>query len=139
MAMIFTYDDGYDKDGRQLGVRKVIASWTSDASGNASGTTDKIVGLLLQGVTNPTDGPTDNYDIVLTEANGANLLGGCDFDLTNRDTSNSEISHFIVTNAASTDPGGVGAHPAVCGAITVTVSSAGNTKSGVLELYYKVC
>lgn len=140
MAMTFTYDNGSDRLGGGGGaIRTVTAAWTSDGSGNATATTGKIVGTLLQGVTNPDDSaaPTANYDIVLTEENGANLLGGCDFDLTDRHTSNSEISHFLITNAAATDPGGVGAHPAVCSPITITVSNAGDTKSGVLVLYYR--
>lgn len=139
MAMTFTYDDGQDAvNGGRGRIRTVRAAWTSDADGDASGTTRKINGELLKGVTIPADGPTDNYDITLTDADSADLLAGCDFTLANRDTTNTETAHFIVTNAAATDPGGIGARPAVNSAITVTVANAGNTKSGTLVLYYRV-
>ena len=134
MAMTFTYDDGYDKDGRQLGVRKVICSWTSDASGDAAGTSDKIVGLLLKGVTDPTDGPTASYDITLTDSDSVNLLSTCIDDLADRHTTNTEVVEFLLTDGTA----GIAAHPAVCSPITVTVANAGATKSGVLVLYYKV-
>lgn len=135
MAMSFTYDDGYDRvcGGRGC-IRTVTATWTSSSSGAASGTTEKINGLLLKGVTNPTDGPTDDYDIVLTDSESANLLSGCADDLADRDTSNTETVHFLVSDGSA----GIAVHPAVNDPITVTVSNAGDTKSGVLVLYYLV-
>jgi hypothetical protein len=135
MAMTFTYDDGHDKNGGSRGaVRKIICSWTSDGSGDATGTTLKVNGFLLKGVTNPTDGPTDDYDITLTDDEGANLLSGSFDDLADRDTTNTETVHFNLTDGAAP----IAAYPAVCSTITVTVAAAGNTKSGVLVLYYKV-
>lgn len=133
MAMSFTYTDGWTKDSTQGPIRKVNVSWTSDGSGNATGTSLSINGVLLKGVTDPTDGPTDDYDIALADADGANLLAGCIDDLTDRDTTNTETVHFLLTNGTA----GVAAYPAVCGPVTVTVSNAGSTKSGLLVLYYR--
>jgi hypothetical protein len=134
MAMAFTYDDGYARKGVGGLIRRVICSWTSDGSGDAAGTSEKINGELLKGVTNPTDGPTDNYDIVLTDDDGANLLSGSFDDLADRDTTNTETVHFNLTDG--TVP--IAAYPAVCSTVTVTVAAAGNAKSGVLTLYYRV-
>lgn len=134
MAMEFTYDDGHDGDGRGGAVRKIICSWTSDDQGDAEGTTKKIVGHLLKGVTNPTDGPTDDYDITLTDSDGADLLSGSSANLTNRDTTNTETAHFMLSDGAAP----IAAYPVVCSTITVTVAAAGNAKSGVLVIYYKV-
>lgn len=135
MAVTFTYEDGEDAVNANRGsIRKINCSWTSDGSGDAAGTTRKIVGTLLKGVTNPTDSPTDNYDIVLTDSDGANLLSGSFDDLADRDTTNTETVHFNLTDG--TVP--IAAYPVVCSTITVTVAAAGATKSGVLVLYYKV-
>lgn len=133
-AVTFTYDDGYDKNGASGQIRKVIVSWTSDGSGDAAGTSLKINGELLKGVTNPTDSPTDNYDIVLTDDDGANLLAGAFDDLADRDTTNTETVHFNLSDG--TVP--IAAYPVVCSTVTVTVAAAGATKSGVLTLYYRV-
>jgi hypothetical protein len=133
-AITFSYDDGYDKNGERGSIRKVIASWTSDTSGDAAGTSAKINGYLLKGVTNPTDSPTDDYDIVLTDSDGANLLDGAFANLTNRDTTNTETRLFNLTDG--TVP--IGAYPEVNSTITVTVAAAGSTKSGVLTIYYRV-
>lgn len=136
MAITFTYDEGHDRNGQYRGVRKVIASWTSDGSGDASGTTGKLAGLLVKAVTNPTDGPTDNYDITLADEDGVNILAGCDDDLTDRDTANSEEVYFLVKDHAGS-PLAQSLHPVVCGPLTVTVAAAGDTKSGVLTLFLR--
>lgn len=136
MAIAFTYDDGTDGAGLRHGYRKVICSWTSDGSGDASGSTQKLVGTLVKATTNPTDGPTDNYDITLADEDGVNILAGCDDDLADRDTTTSEEIYFFVKDHAGT-PLAQSVHPVVCGPITVTVANAGATKSGVLNLFLR--
>jgi hypothetical protein len=136
MAMTFAYDDGTDNLGTRRGVRKVICSWTCDGSGDASGTTGKLVGALVKASTNPTDSPTDNYDITLADEDGIDILAACQSSLLNRDVTNSEEVYFFVKDAAGT-PLAQPVHPVVCGALTVTVAAAGNTKSGVLNLYLR--
>lgn len=133
--MTFTYDEGYDENGRKRPYHTVVCSWTSDASGDATGAA-KMVGTLVKASTNPTDGPTDNYDITLTDADGVNVLTACQSNLTNRHTTNSQEVYFLVLDAAGS-PLAQSVHPVVCGDITVTVAAAGNTKSGVLTLYFR--
>lgn len=135
MPMTFSYDDGFDKGGNKGRIRRILVSWTSDASGDASGTSLKVNGYLLKGVTVPTDGPTDDYDITLTDSDGADLLENSEADLTNRDTTDTETVSFALTDGAAP----IAAYPAVCSEITVTVAAAGNTKSGLLVLYYEAC
>lgn len=134
MPVTFTYDDGWDKNGSHGSIRTVVASWTADGSGNAAGTSLKINGELLKGVTNPTDGPTDNYDITLTDADGADLLSGSADNLADRDTTNTETVHFNLTDGEAP----IAAYPAVNSTVTVTVATAGSGKSGVLTIYYRV-
>lgn len=125
MAMTFTYDEGGV-------IRKIIAAWTSDAGGDASGTTKKIVGELLRGVTDPsaTAAPTDDYDIVITDEEGVDVLGNCDDDLVDRDTANTESVEFIVATAT-------GARPVVADKLTFTVAAAGDAKAGQIIVYYR--
>src|SRR5436305_887919 len=78
-TMTFAYDNGAGRTG-YANVKQVVVAWTSDASGNASGTTDKIVGWLIKGVTVPAAGgsaPTNLYDLAVTDANGVDVLGNC--------------------------------------------------------------
>lgn len=135
MAMSFAFDDGYDENGKRGTVRKVICSWTSDGSGDASGTV-KLVGTLVKASTNPTDAPTDNYDITLTDEDGVNVLAACQSGLSNRHTTTSQEVYFLVLDAAGS-PLAQSAHPVVCGDITVAVAAAGAAKSGVLNLYLR--
>lgn len=137
MAITFTYDDGADGTGFRGNIRKVIADWTSDGSGDAAGTTRKIVGTLIKAVTDPTDSPTDNYDITITDEEGVDVLAACQSTLANRDTTNSEQVYFLVLDAAGT-PLAQSIHPVVCDKLTVTIANAGNAKSGQLILYYRV-
>lgn len=136
MAMTFTYDDGSDGLGGGRGhIRKITAAWTSDGSGDASGTTRKIVGELLKGVTVP-DGsaaPTADYDITLTDSDGADLLSGCADNLADRHTANTETVQFLVTDGTA----GIAVHPVAVSTITVTVANAGDTTAGTLVLYYR--
>lgn len=129
--MTFTYDD-------EGAIRKVIADWVSDdATGAVSGTTKKITGTLIKGVTDPgATAPTDNYDIALTDEESVDVLAACQSDLTNRDTANSEQVYFLVKDAAGT-PLAQSLHPVVCDKLTVAVTNAGNSKTGQLVLYYR--
>jgi len=137
MAMTFTLDNGVDGNGVPCSIRKLTCDWTSDGSGNASGTSPKIVGTIIKGVTDPgATAPTDDYDITITDAEGLDVLAVCQSGLSNRDTANSEQVYFLVLDAAGT-PLTQSVHPVVCDQLTVTVANAGDTKSGQLILYYR--
>ena len=134
--MTFTYPDATDVSGLTGGIRKVVALWTTDSGGAASGTTSRIVGALIKGVTDPTDSPTDNNDIVITDPEGIDVLGKCKKGLADRDVTNSEEQYFLLLND-DTAPLSMAAHPVVCDELTITVSNGGSVKSGQLILYYK--
>ena len=122
--MTFTYDVSGP-------IKRIIADWTSDdAAGTASGTTAKVSGYLLAGVTDPgATAPDANYDIVITDEESVNVLGNCNDDLVDRHTSTSERVDFII------DGTGSAGRPAVCDKLTVSVSNAGNSKVGQIILY----
>lgn len=132
-SMTFTYDD--------LGaIRKIIVDWTSDsATGAVTGTTEKITGTLIKGVTDPgATAPTDNYDIAITDEEGVDVLTSCvaASTLANRDTANSEEVYFFLKNADGT-PLSMAAFPVVCDQLTIAITNAGNSKVGQLILYYR--
>jgi hypothetical protein len=115
-------------------VNTVIAAWTSDGSGDASGTCTAISGEVIKAVTDPgAAAPTADYDIVLTDADGLNILTGANDDLTDRHTSTTQEVYFwkeLGTNAGVL-------YPVVNGPITFTVSNAGDTKTGTIKLFWK--
>jgi hypothetical protein len=125
--MTFTYDTTGP-------IKKIIASWTSDdAAGTASGTTNKVSGYLLRGVTDPgATAPTANYDITISDEESVNVLGNCVDDLVDRHTSTTESVDFVI-GAAGTYT--TGARPAVCDVLTIAVANAGNSKVGQIVLY----
>lgn len=134
-SMTFSHDAGNDYTGRPGGVRRLIADWVSDdTTGAVSGVSPKICGELLKAVTDPgSEAPTDNYDITVTDAEGANVLAGCFDDLADRDTSNSETVQLFLNDGSAS----VGARPVVCSPLTIAVANAGNSKNGRLVLYYR--
>lgn len=128
-----TFD--YDETGP---IKKIICDWVSDsATGAVSGTTRKIVGHLIKGVTDPGGtAPTDNYDIAITDEEGVDVLAACAGTLANRDTANTEEVYFFV-KTADVAPLSISVHPAVCDILTIAVTNAGNSKNGQLILYWK--
>lgn len=107
--------------GKWMGTGKVYeiirVDWTSDGSGDASVTLD-VNGLLVKAITDPVDGPTDNYDITLVQ-NGGDALGGF---LADRDTTTTEVK--IPT----------GFPIFLAGSHVFTVAAAGATKTGIAWL-----
>jgi len=134
-ASTIAYDDGQDRKGQHGHIRRIVIDWTSDdATGQVVITTGKISGELLKAVTDPDAGaaPTADYDIVITDEEGANVLANCYDDLVDRHTSTTQTVDFFLTGAAN-----VGARPVVCDILTITVSNAGNSKQGRIVLYYR--
>lgn len=108
-------------------VQKVKYTWISDTAGNADGvsTENHYTGEVVRLITNPgTAAPTDNYDIVVNDDDGYDVLigGGA-----NRDTSNTEqvVPSSSVLGAMTNSK------------LTLGVSNAGDTKSGVVILYIR--
>jgi hypothetical protein len=113
----------------------VTAAWTSDASGDASDTTARIVGSLVKATTIPdgTAPPSPNYDITLTDDEGIDILAPCALSLADRSNVAAEAIYCIFNGTSEQ----VASYPAVADAITVTVDNAGVTKAGVLKLLFR--
>lgn len=126
-----TYQDIYSAEGMS-NMSTLTFAWTSDSSESATsatGTTitNQIAGKYVVAVVTDPDGtsaPTDNYDVVITDANSVDIMGGT---LANRDTANSEQATPYIGASYGSRPLG--------GAITLTVTSAGSGNSGSVILY----
>tara|TARA_R110000751_G_scaffold78147_13_gene157689 strand:+ start:146 stop:514 length:369 start_codon:yes stop_codon:yes gene_type:complete len=108
-------------------IKKMIWVWTSDGSGDASGTDTAIInGTPLRFVTNPSaTAPSANYDIVINDEDGVDITSG---GLANRHTSNSE--QLLVGGDAKDGA-------SFNGPLSLVVSNAGAAKIGRLVMYYR--
>lgn len=109
------------------GVKKIKVAWTSGSGGEAAaGTTTKAydgkVELLTTVPGAAGAAPSDDYDIAVTDADGVDVLAGAGL---NRDTANTE-------QVVASSLGAVAGSP-----LTITVSNAGNSKSGVAYVYIR--
>lgn len=129
-----TYDDGADGAGYRASIRKVLVDWTSASDGSVTITTRKVVGELVKAVTDPSaTAPTDDYDIAITDPEGADVLGASVGSLGNRDTTNTEVVYLNQTDGTAR----IASFPVVCDILTIAVTNAGSAKSGQLILYYR--
>jgi hypothetical protein len=106
-------------------VKKIIWAWTSTSLGAAGDVTlrdyiGKLIGLTT--IPSAAAAPTDNYDIVITDADGHDVLLGAG---ANRDTANTE-------SVAETSLGAVAGSTLI-----LAVTNAGDTKAGTVILYIK--
>lgn len=111
-------------------VRVVSISWTADDDGYTTGTLRRLSGTILRVVTNPADGdeaPSDNWGVTLTDRDGIDVFAGKG---ANRDTADSEAFVPLIGDGATTDQ-----LVTVAGELTLAVSSAGPSKSGVIRIY----
>tara|TARA_Y100000310_G_scaffold246825_1_gene252231 strand:- start:5398 stop:5841 length:444 start_codon:yes stop_codon:yes gene_type:complete len=142
-ASTITYDQGQDRAGQHGSIRRVIIDWTSDdATGAVTATTGKIVGQLLKVVTDPgATAPTADYDIVISDDEGVDVLsglagtGGTDPSLADRHTSTTEVVHLWAEDSLTDVV--PGSQPYVCSTLSVAVTNAGNSKLGQIIIYYK--
>ena len=106
-------------------VSKIIWSFTTDGSGDASEETELIFGLINRIVTNPdnTDTPTTLWDLTLKDEDGVDVL--CDLGL-DRDVADSGASEQIFTCPANL---------AIASKLTLTVANGGNAKKGIVTVY----
>ena len=105
--------------------KKVTFTWTCSAGGAADGTTTKAFdGKVVGFTTDPddTDAPTDNYDVVVSDIDGHDVLLGAG---ANRDTLDTE--HVVGASLS-----------AVAGSkLTLAVTNAGNVKKGVVIVWVR--
>jgi len=106
-------------------VKKITFAWTSDGSGDADGSTTAPLDGELVGVTTVPSvaaAPTDNYDVVLNDADGHDVALGA---LANRDTANTEHVARASLAAVAHSP------------LTLVVSNAGAAKQGTVVVYVR--
>lgn len=107
--------------------KKIVWAWTS-GTGAEGGTVTKVTtkaydGKIVGLTTDPgSTAPTDNYDIVITDAQGHDVLLGAGTD---RDTANTE-------NVVETSLGAVAGSK-----LTLSITSAGDAKVGVVILWVR--
>jgi hypothetical protein len=108
-------------------VKYVEWVWTSDGSGDVSGTDTKVLsGQASRYATDPSaTAPSANYDITILDSFGIDITDGV---LGNRHTSNSEQ---VLTGGDAKD----GA--AFMGVLSLVVANAGDSKIGTLRMYYR--
>ena len=105
-------------------LQRIKFAWTSSAGGAADATTAKVyIGEVLTLVTDPgATAPTDNYDVVVNDADGIDVLAGAGAD---RDTANTE--HVLAASLGG----------CVDSKLTLAVTNAGNAKEGAVYLYIR--
>src|SRR5574343_825400 len=104
------------------GLQKIKWTWTCSSAGSYSeASTKRYNGSVQMLITIPTDGPTDDYDITITDGDSVDVLAGQGAD---RDTTTTEYKK-------ATD--GLGFVKSSL--LTLNVSNAGDAKSGTVILY----
>ncbi len=109
--------------------RKIVITFTGDAAdGSVPALSIPLDGFIMKLVTNPgTTQPTDNWDLAITDADGADVLGGTGV---NRDTLNTETIYPTISGA--TIPAWcIGTH-----SVVVTGNSV-NSATGTITIYLK--
>jgi hypothetical protein len=107
------------------------ASWTSDASGNASVTIPAVNGMILVVEFVPGKGavqPTNNYSATLLAASGYDLLLG------KGAASLSNLTPTRIIPAAGTTDANTLSGVAVAEDVTLNISGAGSGKSGTVTI-----
>lgn len=104
-------------------IKKITFSWTSNAEGAATATTkDSYEGILESAVFVP-DGsavPSDQYDVVITDENGLDVLKGEGANRSNSVTQRIQPKTPIANSK-----------------LTLVVSNAGSEKKGEVYLYLR--
>jgi len=107
-------------------VKKIQWDWLSDASGDANkATTNPYEGEILFAVFEPDSGgtqPTDQYDVVINDPDGYDVLVGVGADLSN-------AANVYKLKAAM---GAVKAD-----VLNLVVSNGGNAKGGLVTLFIR--
>jgi hypothetical protein len=127
--MAFTYYDQRNTDQPDMGSNIAVATWafTTSALGAASEVSDRtIIGVVKRAVTIPdgTATPTAGWDLLITDEDGIDILGGAGGD---RDMDGAGAAEQCYPSVN---------FPAVKSKLTFTVANGGNTKAGVVRLYY---
>lgn len=131
MAGTTSKTESFVEQGFSQSVRtkKIVVSFTADsADGSVPDTTVALDGYLVKIVTNPgATAPTDNWDFVINDAGGVDVLGGAG---ANRDTTNTEQIYPTISGATV---------PVWCeGSHTLAISgNSVNSAVGTITIYVK--
>jgi hypothetical protein len=103
-------------------VRKIVFSWTSSAGGAADATTSYGYNGLLERVLIVPGGttPSDQFDVVLKDADARDLLYGVGANCSNADTTVIEDAGIVANDT-----------------ITLGVTNAGNAKNGTVVVFVR--
>jgi hypothetical protein len=109
---------------------KIKWAWTTDSvngaivasttEGEANTTTEKYTGQIVRLITDPVDGPTDNYDVTVVDSDAFDVLIGAGIDrhtTTTQQVLASSLGYVFDSK------------------LSLLVGTAGNSKSGVVYLY----
>jgi len=132
MAVTFTPDERTATRGDVIRRQKI--AWTSNSAGAASGTVN-LSGFLLRVTFVPgsgSDQPTNGYDVTLTDAGGIDILSGLGANLSNT-TANDTVPTVDTSDGTTTAT----TMRALADTCTLSVTNAGDTKSGTIYLYLK--
>lgn len=106
-------------------VRKLVFAWTSDGSGDADGESSQVYDGEIVGLTTIPDGtavPTVDYDVVVNDAEGHDVLLGA-----GADRSATVTEHVARASLAAVAQS----------TLTLVVSNAGAAKQGTVILYVR--
>jgi len=113
------------KHANHGGFQIITMTWTTDGAGAFTGTQIlwPINGMVIQVETDPsaTAAPTAAYDLTLTDSGSADIMSSV---LADRSATATEIVKPALGSVA------------VQGYLTLNVSNAGNSTSGVVKIYY---
>jgi len=113
-------------------IKKVVTNWTSDASGDATTNYLRMSGEILRvGFAPSTDSaPSSNYDVVINDVEGFDVLNGCGANLSASVKAQyfpAMVDHLV----------GYSIPVAFDGILSVAVSNAGNATKGKIILHIK--
>ena len=113
-------------------IKKVINNWTSDASGDCTGNLKSLSGEIVRvGFAPSTDSaPSSNYDIVLNDEEGFDVLNGAGANLSA--TVKAQYFPAMVDYLV-----GYAIPVAFDGILSLVVSNAGNVKKGKIILHIR--
>lgn len=115
-------------------IQKYSLAWTSDASGDATVTTERLFGTLIGVAFIPSGSaaPTANYDVTLTDDNGVDVLSGQGANLSNATATR------VVPGVPFKDGTTTSIAPVVINdTLDLAVANAGNAKGGTVVLYLR--
>jgi hypothetical protein len=119
---------GYTETIKSKGELNIMSiAWVCSSAGGVGNTTSvNVDGYIytIETIPSTTSAPSDNYDISLKNSSGYEFA-----DLSNRDEANVEVVAPILNSEILPYPN--------LGPLTLRITNAGNSKAGVINIYYR--